>query len=59
MKTLLNRFKSPILWVSLIGLIYSTILVPSFPQLPEWSGIVGNIMAIFGIVNNPCDKSKF
>lgn len=59
MKTVLKRFRSPIVWLAVVGLIYSTILVPSFPQLPDWSAIAGYVAAIFGIVNNPADCKNF
>lgn len=59
MKNILERFKSPVLWVAIIGLIYSTVLVPTYPQLPEWTSIVGYVMAIFGIANNPTNRTGF
>lgn len=59
MKKILERFKSPVLWIAIIGLIYSTVLVPTYPQLPEWTSIVGYVMAIFGIANNPTDRTGF
>ena len=31
MKDILKRFKSPVLWVSVIGLIYATVIVPNYP----------------------------
>lgn len=59
MKEILNRFKSPVLWLAVVGLIYSTVIAPSFPQLPDWTVIAGYICAIFGIANNPTDKNNF
>lgn len=59
MKDIIKRLKSPVLWVAILGLIYSTVLVPTYPQLPEWTSIVGYILTIFGIANNPTDKNKF
>lgn len=59
MKEILKRLKSPVLWISIIGLIYSTVLVPTYPQLPEWTSIVGYILTIFGITNNPTDRNNF
>lgn len=59
MKDIIKRFKSPVLWIAIIGLIYSTVLVPTYPQLPDWSAIVGYVMAIFGIANNPTDREHF
>lgn len=59
MKKILERFKSPVLWIAIIGLIYSTVLVPTYPQLPEWTSIVGYVMAIFGIANNPTNRTGF
>ena len=58
-KNLQNRLKSPVLWISIIGLIYSTVLVPTYPQLPEWTSIVGYLLTIFGITNDPTNKSGF
>lgn len=59
MKDIAKRLKSPVLWISLFGLIYSTVLIPTNPELPEWTSIVGFLMAIFGIANNPTDRSNF
>ena len=59
MKEIQNRLKSPVLWISIIGLIYSTVLVPVYPQLPEWTSIVGFILGVFGIANNPTDRNNF
>lgn len=59
MKEMIKRLQSPVLWVAIIGLIYSTVLVPTYPQLPEWTSIVGYILTIFGIANNPTDKNNF
>ena len=59
MKDIMKRFKSPVLWVSVIGLIYATVLVPNYPQLPDWTAIVGYLCTIFGIANNPCDSGHF
>lgn len=55
---LLNRFKSPITWLAIIGLVYSTILVPKY-NLPDWSSIVGYVAVIFGVTNNPSDRENF
>lgn len=59
MKEIITRLKSPVLWIAVIGLIYSAVLVPTFPQLPEWTVIVGYICAIFGVANNPADRDNF
>ena len=59
MKEIQNRLKSPVLWCAIIGLIYSTVLVPVYPQLPEWTSIVGFILSIFGIANDPTNKNGF
>lgn len=59
MKEIQNRLKSPVLWVAIIGLIYSTVLVPTYPQLPEWTSIVGFILGIVGITNDPTNKNGF
>ena len=59
MKEILNRLKSPVLWVAIIGLIYSTVLVPTYPQLPDWTSIVGYLLTIFGIANDPTTRDKF
>ena len=59
MKEIIKRLKSPVLWVAIIGLIYSTVLVPTYPQLPEWTSIVGYLLTIFGIANEPTNKSGF
>ena len=59
MKAIIMRLKSPVLWVSMIALIYSTVIIPNYPLLPDWTAIVGYVCAIFGIANNPCDKKHF
>ena len=59
MKEIQNRLKSPVLWISIIGLIYSMVILPSYPELPEWTSIVGFILGVFGIANNPTDRNNF
>lgn len=59
MKEIQNRLKSPVLWISIIGLIYSIVIVPTYPQLPEWTSIVGFILGVFGITNDPTNKNGF
>ncbi len=59
MNKIITRLKSPVLWVALLGLIYSAVLVPAFPQLPEWTAIAGYICTIFGVANNPTDRDNF
>ena len=56
---ILARLKSPVLWLALLGLVYSTVIQPSYPNLPDWTRVVGYITAIVGIGNNPADLSKF
>ena len=59
MKEIIKRIKSPVLWIAVAGLIYSTVLVPVFPQLPDWTMIFGFLCTIFGIANNPTDQEHF
>lgn len=59
MKEIQNRLKSPVLWISIIGLIYSMVLVPTYPQLPEWTSVVGFILGILGVANDPTNKNGF
>ena len=60
MGEILKRLKSPVLWVAVVGLIYSTAVQPVFADiLPDWTSIVGFVAAIFGIANNPADKQNF
>ena len=54
-----ERLKSPVLWLAIVGLIYSAVLVPTFPILPEWAAIVGYVAVIFGVANNPTDREGF
>ena len=54
-----NRLNSPVLWLAMVGLIYSAVLVPTFPVLPEWSAIVGYVAVIFGVANDPTNKEGF
>ncbi len=66
MKTTQNRFKSWALWVSVAGALW--VILSAF-GVPEQIGLtsdmyntilncVGTILAIFGIVNNPTEKSS-
>lgn len=61
MKEVLKRFKSPIVITSLIALLYM-VFAPSI-GLPDWAEvstqIVALIYALFGVTNNPTDKSNF
>lgn len=60
-----NRFKSVVVWASIVSLILS-ILVQCGVLLPDQAeGIKGAItgildaLVIFGLLNNPCDPVNF
>lgn len=59
MKEFCKRLKSPVLWLAVFGLVYSAVLVPTFPVLPDWSAIAGYAAVIFGIGNNPTDRTCY
>ena len=54
-----ERVKSPVLWLAVLGLIYSAVLVPKHPALPDWTVVAGYLCVIFGIANNPTDRGSF
>lgn len=60
-----NRLKSPVFWSSLVAQILS-ILVLTGTIGGEWSGAVQGIavavleaLTVFGVLNNPADKTGF
>lgn len=60
-----NRFKSIVTWAALVAQILS-ILVVTGTITPEWSeainAAVGGVLqclVIFGVLNNPTDKTNF
>lgn len=62
-----NRFKSKVLWAAIVAqLIALGQLTGLFVQIGIDAGTVGNVAAgvlqllvLFGILNNPADKSNF
>lgn len=65
--TLQSRFKSPALWLSVLGLLGLILEATGvFCKIgldgEEWDAIitsVGTVLAAFGIVNNPTSKNNF
>ena len=60
---MLKRLKSKVLWVSVLALIYLVAKNWFNFEIPAWSEISTEILAIativFGIGNNPTDKEHF
>ena len=60
-----NRFRSPVLWSTVVSLILGLLMqlgVITFDQNEYVMQIVGTVLeifAIFGILNNPTDKTHF
>lgn len=57
-----ERFKSPVLWVSVIALIAFVTkhwCGWEIPQLDEFTELLLAVLAGFGIINNPTDKENF
>ena len=60
-KTMINvlkRFKSPVVWLSIVAIIYN-VIAAEVESLPDWTCIVGYITVLFGITNNPTDSNNF
>lgn len=59
----MNRLKSIPLWTAVLALLYLIIKNWFKVDIPAWTDISAQIIAIltilFGVANNPTDKSKF
>lgn len=54
-----NRFKSKILWISVLALFYFVVKNWIGFEIPMWDEFVDLLIPVligFGIVNNPTDK---
>ncbi len=57
-----ERFKSPVLWLSIAALIAFVFKNWLGFEIPEWNTFVELLLAVliaFGVVNNPADKENF
>ena len=57
-----DRFKSPVLWLSIAALIAFVFKNWLGFEIPEWNTFVELLLAVliaFGVVNNPADKENF
>lgn len=57
-----ERFKSPVLWVSVMALIAFVTkhwCGWEIPKLDEFTELLLAVLAGFGIINNPTDKENF
>lgn len=57
-KEILKRFKSPVVWLSIVAVIYNLVLKETL-KLPEWTEIASYIALLFGVTNNPSDQNNF
>jgi len=60
---MLQRLKSIPLWTAVLALVYLICKAWFGVEIPEWADISTQILAIlaiiFGITNNPADRSNF
>lgn len=58
-----NRFKSIPLWSAILALVYLVVKYWVGFEIPAWADISSQIIAIltilFGVANNPTNKSNF
>lgn len=59
----MQRLKSIPLWTSVLALIYLIFVNWFHIEIPAWADISAQLLAIlailFGVSNNPTDRSKF
>lgn len=61
-KTIKERLKSPVVWAAVIAQICAivSIFAPSQSETVKAIAVcIIEILTLFGILNNPCDKSGF
>lgn len=61
-KNFLERLRSPVLWASIMALVFFVAKKWIGFEIPEWDTFVELVMAVligFGVLNNPTDKSSF
>ena len=59
---MVERLKSPVLWVSclaLLAFVTKTWLGFEIPQFDTFSELLLAVLVAFGVVNNPTDKRHF
>lgn len=58
-----NRFRSPVVWTSIIALIVSILLqlgvIGDGTQITQISATIIELLCVVGILNNPTDKEHF
>lgn len=57
-KNILQRFKSPVVWLSVCAIFYN-VIAAEVEVLPDWTVIVGYVAVLFGVTNNPTDSEHF
>lgn len=56
-----NRFKSKVLWISVLALFYFVVKTWIGFEIPGWDEFVDLLIPVligFGIINNPTDSHK-
>ena len=57
-----NRFKSKVVWLAVLSLIYFVVKNWMGFEIPQWDTFVELLLTVlvgFGILNNPTDGEKF
>lgn len=58
-----NRFKSPVLWGSIVALVVSLLMqmgiIGDGTKITQIAATVIELLTIIGILNNPTDKEHF
>lgn len=57
-----NRFKSKVLWVSILALFYFVVKTWIGFEIPQWDMFVELLLSVLmglGILNNPTDGNNF
>lgn len=58
-----NRFKSPVVWGSIVALVVSILLqlgvIGDGTKITEVSATIIELLCVIGILNNPKDKKNF
>lgn len=57
-----NRFKSKVVWLAVLSLIYFVVKNWMGFEIPQWDSFVELLLTVlvgFGILNNPTDGENF
>lgn len=58
-----NRFRSPVVWTSIIALVVSLLMqlgvIGDGTQITQIAATVIELFTVFGILNNPTNKEGF